>query len=65
MRLLGMVLALGAIGWVLYTASGGGKNDSIIPTGYQQSLEKAENVEESVHEAAEMRSFKLEERTVD
>ena len=65
MRLLGMVLALGAIGWVLYTASGGGKNDSIIPTGYQQSLEKAENVEETVHEAADMRNFKLEERTVD
>ncbi len=65
MRLLGMALALGAIGWVSYTASGGGKNDTIIPTGYQKSLEKAENVEESVHEATELRSFKIEERKVD
>ena len=38
MRLLGMLLALAAIGWVLYTASGGGKNETIVPEAYQQSL---------------------------
>lgn len=55
MRLLGMLLALAAIGWVLYTASGGGKNETIVPEGYQQSLEKAEGVEQMVQDAADKR----------
>ena len=41
MRLLGMLLALSAIGWVLYNASGSGESDTIIPESYQQSLDKA------------------------
>lgn len=53
MRLIVMLLALGAIGWVLYTGSGGGKNDTVIPEGYQQSMEKAEGVEETVRESTE------------
>ena len=55
MRLLGMLLALAAIGWVLYTASGRGKNDSIVPEPYQQSIEKAEGVEQMVNDAARQR----------
>ena len=55
MRLMGMLLALAAIGWVLYTASGGGKNETIVPEGYQQSLEKAEGVEQMVQDAADKR----------
>ena len=55
MRLLGMLLALAAIGWVLYTASGGGKNETIVPEGYQQSVEKAEGVEQMVQDAADKR----------
>ena len=55
MRLLGMLLALAAIGWVLYTASGGGKTETIVPEGYQQSLEKAEGVEQMVQDAADKR----------
>ena len=55
MRLLGMLLALAAIGWVLYTASGKGKNDTIVPEAYQQSLEKAEGVEQMVNDAAQER----------
>lgn len=55
MRLLGMLLALAAIGWVLYTASGKGKNDSIVPEPYQQSIEKAEGVEQMVNDAARQR----------
>ncbi len=55
MRLLGMLLALGAIGWVLYTASGKGKNDTIVPEPYQQSMEKAGGVEQIVNDAAEQR----------
>lgn len=55
MRLLGMLLALGVIGWMLYTASGGGKNETIIPEGQQQALEKAEGVEQMVQDAADKR----------
>lgn len=65
MRLLGMILALGAIGWVLYTASGGKDATSAIPTGYQQSLEKAEGVEQTVNESAQMKIPALEERKID
>ncbi len=61
MRLLGMLLALAAIGWVLYTASGGGKNETIVPEGYQQSLEKAEGVEQMVQDAADKRMEGLDE----
>ena len=55
MRLLGMLLALSAIGWVLYNASGSGESDTIIPESYQQSLDKAQGVEEMVKDAAEQR----------
>ena len=55
MRLLGMILALGAIGWVLYNASGGSEADSIIPESYQQSLDKAQGVESMVNDAASKR----------
>ena len=55
MRMLGMLLALAAIGWVLYSASGGGKNDTIIPEGHQQALEKAEGVEQLMQDTAEKR----------
>ncbi len=61
MRLLGMILALGAMGWVLYNASGGGEAETIIPESYQQSLEKAQGVEGMVKDAAEQRLDSLEE----
>ena len=61
MRLIGLILALGAIGWVLYTASGGGEADSIIPAGYQQSMQRAEGVEQTVKDAAEQRLKQLDE----
>ncbi|MCX2973938.1 hypothetical protein EYC87_10140 [Halieaceae bacterium IMCC8485] len=61
MRLLGMLLALGAIGWVLYNASGNGESDTIIPESYQQSLDKAQGVEEMVKDAAEQRLDSLED----
>ena len=65
MRLLGMILALGAIGWVLYTASGGDDATSVIPTGYQDSLKKAQGVDQTVNDAAEMKIPALEERKID
>ena len=61
MRLLGMILALGAIGWVLYNASGVGEADSIIPESYQQSLDKAQGVESMVNDAAEQRLDSLDD----
>ena len=61
MRLLGMILALGAIGWILYQASGGEDADSIIPESYQQSLDKAKGVESMVKDSAEQRMQSLED----
>lgn len=61
MRLLGMILALGAIGWILYTASGGGEAESIIPESYQQSLDKAKGVQGMVNDSAEQRLQSLED----
>jgi len=61
MRLIGMLLALGAIGWVLYQASGGKEGDGAIPESYQQSLKKAEGVEQTVQEAAQLRMQEIEQ----
>lgn len=61
MRLIGMILALGAIGWVLYQASGGKEGDGAIPESYQQSLKKAEGVEQTVQEAAQLRMQEIEQ----
>ena len=62
MRLIGMILALGAIGWALYQASGGKDGDGAIPESYQQSMQKAESVEQTVQDAAQQRLQGLEER---
>jgi hypothetical protein len=61
MRLIGLILALGAIGWVLYQASGGREGDGPIPESYQQSMEKAQGVEQTVQEAAQQRLQGLDE----
>lgn len=61
MRLLGMLLALGAIGWLLYTASGGGESDTIIPESYQQSLDKAEATEKMVNDSVDERLKELDQ----
>lgn len=55
MRLIGMLLALGAIGWALYQGSGGGQSDSAIPEGQRQALEKAGKLEQSLQAAAQQR----------
>ena len=61
MRLLGMILALGAIMWVLFQASVGDKTDGIIPEEYQKSMEKAEGVEKTLQDAAQLRLQELDE----
>ncbi len=55
MRLIGMILSLGAIVWVMYQAAGGGEAETAIPQGYQQSLEKAENLEQDLQATIEQR----------
>lgn len=67
MRLLGMILALGAIGWVMYNASGGKDATSAIPTGYQESMEKARGVEQTVKDASQVQipALEVEERKID
>jgi hypothetical protein len=62
MRFIGMILALGAIGWVLYQASGGKDSDGAIPESYQQSMQKAEDTEQAVKDAAQLRLQELDER---
>ena len=62
MRFIDMILALGAIGWVLYQASGGKDGDGAIPESYQQSMQKAEDTEQAVKDAAQLRLQELDER---
>jgi predicted dinucleotide-utilizing enzyme len=64
MRLLGLIVALGAIGWMLYQAAGGDSSEGAIPASYQQSMEKAKGVEQTVQDAAQLR-LEAPEREVD
>ena len=61
MRFIGMLLALGAITWVLYQASGGGEAESVIPQSQQKSLEKAKNLEQALHAQTQKRLQELDE----
>ncbi len=61
MRFIGILIALGIIGWVLYQASGGDDNPGVIPEGYQQSLEKAQGVEQTVQDAAQRQLQELDQ----
>ena len=62
MRFIGLILTLGAIGWVLYQASGGKDGDGAVPESYQQSMEKAEAVEQTMQDAAQQRLQDLDQR---
>ena len=55
MRFVGILIALGAIGWFLYQGSGGNDSEGAIPEAYNQSIEKAEGVEKTVQDAAAAR----------
>ena len=52
MRYIGLILALGAICWVLYQAAGGGEAETVITAEQQQSLDKAKGMEDALQEAA-------------
>ena len=61
MRMIGMVLALGAIVWVMLQAAGGGDAETVIPESYQQSMNKAQDLEQSMQDAANEKMRALEE----
>lgn len=61
MRLIGLVLALGAIVWVMLQAAGGGDAETVIPESYQQSLNKAQGLEQSMQDTVEEKMRGLEE----
>ena len=58
MRMIGMILALGAIGWVMLQAAGGPDAETAIPESYQQSMEKAQDLEKNI---ADMTQQKLQQ----
>jgi hypothetical protein len=60
MRLIGLILSLGAIGWVLYQAAGGGKAETVIPVEQQKALDKAKSVEQTLLDAAQKNMQELE-----
>ena len=61
MRLISMILSLGAIMWVLYQMSGGDDTEGIIPEEHIQSMEKANGVEQTVQDAAQQRLKSIDE----
>ena len=65
MRILGMLLSLGAIVWVLYQAAGGGEAETVIPESYQQSLNTAKGVEKSMQNALKQRMAEEQEETAE
>ena len=62
MRLLGLILALAAITWVLYQASGGGDAPTAIPEGHQQALQKAQGVEQELMETTKKKMQEMEDQ---
>jgi preprotein translocase subunit SecG len=64
MRLIGIVLVLGIIGWVLYQAAGGGEAETAIPAEYQKSLDKAKDMEKAMQEATNKSMQEAEDRAL-
>jgi ABC-type microcin C transport system permease subunit YejB len=62
MRIIGMILALGAISWVLYQAAGGGEAETAIPAEYQKSLDQAKDVEQALKDASQKSMQEAEEK---
>ncbi len=60
MRLIGLILALGAIMWVMYQAAGGDDAETMVPVEYQKSVEKAKSVEQTLQDAAQRQLQELD-----
>lgn len=63
MRLIGLVISLALIMWVLFNASGGGKSETIIPQEHIKAMEKAESVEQTLQDAAQLRLQELDKNS--
>lgn len=64
MRLLGLILSVGAICWVLYQAAGGGDAETAIPVEYQKDLTKAKGVEQAMQDAAQKSMEEAEKQSM-
>ncbi|MGB1140524.1 MAG: hypothetical protein ACPG1A_06455 [Halioglobus sp.] len=62
MRMISLVLALGAIVWVMMQVTGGGNNDTVVSEGHQQALKKAESLEETLQQDLQDNLRAAEER---
>ena len=61
MRLISLVISLGAIMWVLYQMAGGDEAEGIVSQEHLQSMEKARSVEKTVQDTAQQRMKELDE----
>ena len=61
MRLISMILSLGAVMWVLFQMSGGDDTEGIIPQEHIQSMDKASGVEQTLQDAAQKRLKEIDE----
>ena len=61
MRLIGLVLALGAIVWVMMQLAGGSDAETMVPESPQQALEKAEGLEENLQQDLDKKMQDLQE----
>ena len=64
MRYIGLILALGAVCWVLYQAAGGGKAESVIPVEHQRALDTAKGLEQAMQDAAKQRMEEAEKKSM-
>ena len=65
MRFIGMLLALGAITWVLYQSAGGGKSETVISESQQQAMEKAQDLEKTIQLQTQKRLEGVDEQIED
>ena len=63
MRMIVIVLALGAIGWTLYQAAGGGETETAIPAEYKKNVGKAQGVEQAMQDAVDKSMEDAEQRS--
>ena len=53
MRIIGLILALGAISWTLYQRAGGGEAETVITVEQQKSIDKARDLEQAMRDASQ------------
>ena len=64
MRLIGLILSLGAIVWVLYQLAGGDEAKTIIPVEHQRALNTAKGLEQSMQDAAQKSMEEAEKKSM-